>query len=150
MEEAPRIRTTILSQAHFSCGIVAFLGALISLTDWPALPDNMTGWLPLSVAAWIIAVVVQLILALGHIRTAVIDRNNLQLQAVLERKTSLVWAATNGLVLVAVLFFYWQGSQSILLLANQNMLLVSLAISNSFSLLVWMARWTTIPQPSQS
>ncbi|PHS18346.1 MAG: hypothetical protein COA78_02445 [Blastopirellula sp.] len=150
MEQAPRKYTSKLSQAHFSCGIVAFLGALVSLTDWPELPDNLTEWLPLTIAAWIIAGIVQLMLAQGHIRTSVLDRQNLQLPAAAERKTTLVWAATNVVVLCAVFYFYWQGSQSILLLANQNLLLVSLAISNSFSLIVWIARWFTISDSSQS
>lgn len=134
--------------SHAIAGAIATLGALVSMVNIPtAEPQRAELWLP-ALAYWAIAMAFQLLVAAGHVRTAILDRQHLVGSPPFERRGAWAWVLVHFSVLGLIAVFYWQASGSLPLLSGQGSSLAALLITNLASLAVWSVRLSagTAPQ----
>lgn len=143
--QAPR-----LPLSHAIAGVIATGGALVTLVDMPvAEPHRAALWVP-AVAYWMIAMLFQLLVAAGHLRTAILDRQHLVGSPNFERRGAWNWVVTHLLVLGMVGMFYLQAQDSLPLLTGQASALVALLVTNLCSLAVWSVRIATSQTAKQA
>lgn len=139
-----------LPLSHAIAGAIATGGALVTLVDMPvAEPQRAALWVP-AMAYWGIAMAFQLLVAAGHVRTAILDRQHLVGPPNFERRGAWNWIVTHVLVLGMVGMFYLQAHDSLPLLTGQASTLVALLVTNLSSLAVWGVRIATSPTARQA
>ena len=140
-----------MPKAHAACALICLIAAIICGLNWPnPAPQHGSVFVP-AILIWGVAALFLFLSVAGHLRTAILDQQQLFTTSRYERRSDLGWIVANVVVLIVVGIFYAQGSQSIPMLAQQTATLVALLAACSVSLVVWVIRWTMSPhQPDRS
>ena len=139
---------TGLPTAHAVCALLCFGGALLTCTDWPQPAPQHRGLMVPALVVWGVAARYQFLLAAGHLRTSILDRQHLFSSSRYERSGALGWMVANVVVLVVVVLFYMRREESIPLLTGQSATLVCLQVTSLLSLAVWGIRRAITPRMS--
>ncbi|WP_146428829.1 hypothetical protein [Blastopirellula retiformator] len=126
--------------SHAVAGAVALLGALVCGFDWPQFPQNLQHLTAAGLFAWGIAAIFLLVVAAGHFRVAILDWQGLQGPAAYERRNANLWIVSQAIALALVGVMMLLGRNSVLLMADQNLILAALSTCCLVSLVVWAMR----------